>query len=264
MEPLEYLYLYDDPDSAGLDTDYLAHWLAHILPDVQVGVRTDFLTFHLGRFAEAERDALVEVLCAQLEGAEITNLVQPRDRAKLPPLPPEDRGLDVVYEAAALQAVLRLLIPEEERVSTRLHVMFTANYLGVWPEAEAYLKLQPAAPGLPNLISTSGLVEALELPRQYHFMRQQLAILGVEEEVEDVFADSTVGYGDPRLNEVCKAYLLQALFFHLTGESGCNDPECRLHIVPTHEDTVRRQVTGKPRLCARHQALLEQWGGQPE
>lgn len=266
MEQLEYFYLYDDPEALGLDTDYLGHWLASLLPDVKIGVRADFLTFHLARFSDDEREALTGVLCGQLEGAEVTNLVRPQDREKLPALPPEERGLDVVYESAALQALLRLLIPEEERVASRVHVMFTANYLGVWREDEAYLRLQATALGLPNIISTSGLVEALELPKQYHFVRQQLAVMGVEEDVDvdEMFAEETVGYGDPRLNEVCKGYLLEALYYHMTGETGCSDPECRLHIVPTHVDTVRRQVTGHPRLCERHLELLAQWGGVPE
>lgn len=264
MEALQYIYLYDDPDAQALDTDYLGHWLAHILPDVQVGVRSDFLTFHLARFTEAERDELTEVLCGQLEGAQVDNLVRPHDRTKLPPLPPEERDLDVVYESSALQTVLRLLIPAEERAEDRLHVMFTANYLGVWREDEAYLRLQAAALGLPNIISTSGLVEALELPKQYHFLRQQMAVLGVEGDVDEIFAGQTVGYGDPRLNEVCKGYILQALYYQMTGETGCTDPECRLHIVPTHVETLETQVTGKRGLCERHRDLLEEWGGEPE
>ena len=264
MPPLEYLYLYDDADAAGLDTDYLSYWLAHLLPDVQIGVRPDFLTFHLARFTDSERDALVDALSAQLERAEVKNLVRPQDREVLPPVEPEERDLDIIYEAPALQAILRLLIPEEERGPARVHVMFTSNYLGQWREDAAYLGLEAAALGVPNLISTSGLVEALELPKRYHFMRQQLAVMGVEEDVEELFAEETVGYGDPRLNEVCKGYLLQALYFHLTGETGCDDPDCRLHIAPTHVETVRTQVLGQPSLCERHRALLVAWGGEPE
>lgn len=264
MGPLEYIYIYDDPDAQALDIDYLGHWLAHILPDVQIGVRSDFITFHLARFIESERDALAEALCEQLERAEVDNLVRPADRDKLPPLPPAERDLDVVYESSALQAILKLLIPDEERAGDRLHIMFTANYLGVWREDEAYLRLQAAVLGLPSVISTSGLVEALELPKQYHFLRQQVAILGVEEDVEDIFADQTVGYGDPRINEVCKGYIMQALYYQMTGETGCSDPECRLHIVPSHVETLKTQVTGKPGLCERHRDLLVEWGGEPE
>lgn len=263
-QQLDRIYLYDDPDAMGLDVDYLAHWLAHLLPDAEVGVRADFLTFHLARFTEEEREQLVTVLCGQLEGAQVTNLVRPRDRGRLPEVSPEERGLDVVYEANALQAVLHLLIPEAERQAGHPHLMFTANYLGCWREDEAYLRLQPTALGTPSVLSVSGLVDALELPKQYHFLRQQLALAGIEEEVDDLFAADTIGHGDPRLNEVCKGYVLQALFFHMTGETACADPACRLHIVATHTGTVETQVRGPAGLCARHQELFVQWGGQPE
>ena len=148
MPQLDYLYLYDDPDAQGLNTDYLGHWIASVFPDAAVAVRSDFLTFHLSRFDRVERDELTEVLVAQLERAQVDNLVRPADRDRLPALPPEERELDVVYEAESLQKVLRLLIPEEETVLDRVHIMFTTNYLGHWRADETYLRLQPSLPGL--------------------------------------------------------------------------------------------------------------------
>ncbi len=261
---LDTVYLYDDPDSAGLDVDELAHWLAARLPHAHVVVRTDYLTHQLARFSSAQQEALVAELAEHLRRAEVDNLVRPQDRHRLPAVAPEDRGLDVVYEALALQSVLGLLIDAAEAKLFDLHVVFTANYLGVWRENEGYLRLRAAVLGVPNIISTSGLVEALELPRQYHFMRQQLALLGVEDDVDKTFADQTLGYGDPRVNEVCKGYLMQAVFYRLSGETGCEDPECRLHLSSTHRAAMRTQVLGRPGLCARHTHEFSMRGGQPE
>ena len=261
---LEFVYLYDDPDSAGLDVDALAHWLAARLPQTHVAVRTDYLTHQLARFNAAQQEALVAELGEQLQRAEVDNLVRPQDRERLPAVAPDERGLDVVYEALALQAVLGLLLDAAEAKLSHLHVMFTSNYLGVWRENEGYLRLRAAVLGVPNIISTSGLVEALELPRQYHFMRQQLAASGLEEDVDKVFADQTLGYGDPRVNEVCKGYLMQALFYRLSGETGCEDPACRLHLHTTHQAALRTQVLGRPGFCPRHKHQFSLWGGQPE
>ena len=262
--PLHHISLYDDPDSQGLDADYLARWLAAQFPQTQVEVRSDYLTYQLARFPDDQREALVDELCGQLAGAEVHDLVRPQDRAKLPPLPPEERGLDVVYEAVALQAILQLLMDPEEAKHSHLHVMFTANYLGTWGASEPHLRLRAAVLGTLNIISTSGLVEALELPRQYHFMRQQLAVLGIEEDVDQVFADRTLGYGDPRLNEVCKGYLMQAVFYRLTGDTGCDDPACRLHLHSTHDAALRTQVLGRPGLCPKHKQELVAVGAHPE
>jgi len=261
---LDTVYLYDDPDSAGLDVDALAGWLAARLPHAHVRVRSDYLTHQLARFTDEQREALVAELAAQLEGAEVTDLVRPQDRGRLPAVAPEERGMDVAYEAVALQTILGLLIDPAETGLSHLHVMFTANYLGLWRDNEAYLKLRAAVLGPLNILSTSGLVEAFELPRQYHFMRQQLAVMGIEEEVEDTFADQTLGYGDPRLNEFCKGYLMQAVFYRLTGETGCENPDCRLYLDRTQQAMMRTQVLGRPGLCARHRHEFTLHGGEPE
>jgi hypothetical protein len=256
--------LYDDPDSAGLDVDALAGWLAARLPHAHVHVAADYFTHQLARFSDGQREALVAELGEQLAHAEVHDLVRPEDRGKLPPLPPEERGLDVVYEATALQSLLGLLLDPAVAKLSHLHVMFTSHYLGAWRENEGYLRLRATALGALNIISTSGLVEALELPRQYHFMRQQMAVLGLESDLEDAFADQTLGYGDPRVNEVCKGYLMQALFYRLRGEVGCEDPECRLHLGSTHRAAMKTQVLGRPRLCPRHRQDFAALGGDPE
>ncbi len=244
--------------------DALAHWLAARLPHAHVVVRSDYLTHQLGRFTDAQRDTLVAELSEQLQGAEVDNLVRPEERQMLPALPPQERGLDVVYEAIALQTLLGLLLDPAEAKLSQLHIMFTANYLGGWRENESHLLLRAAVLGTPNIISTSGLVESLELPRQYHFMRQQLAVMGIEESVDDAFADQTLGYGDPRLNEVVKGYLMQAVYYRLTGETGCMDPACRLHLAPTHRATMQTQVLGRPGLCEHHRHEFSIRGGEPE
>jgi hypothetical protein len=261
---LDTVYLYDDPDTPALDVDYLAHWLAERLPQAHVVVRSDYLTHQLSRFTDEQREALVAELCEQLSRAEVDNLVRPADRQRLPAISPDERGLDIVYETTGLQAVLRLLLNPAEARHSHLHLMFTSNYLGAWREGDSILRLRTAVLGTVNILSTSGLVEGLELPRQYHFMRQQLAVMGIEEDVEHAFAEETVGYGDPRLNEVLKGYVMQAVTYRLDGTTGCDDPACRLFLASTHQAVLRTQVLGRPKLCDAHRHRLEECGVQPE
>jgi hypothetical protein len=261
------IYLYDDPDSPGLDVDALALWLQQRLPLAHVEPRSDYLTHHLGRFGEQERELMVEQLAARLEEVEIHNLVHPDHRERLPAEDPAESELDVVYDGRALQALLGLLVPEAESGRRQVHIAFTSNYLGRWSVASCYLELQVGFLGRPNLLTTSGLIEALALPRRYHFMRQQLATLGADDWLDDLsvqFADHTLGYGDPRLNEVCKGYVLQAVVYCLTGEVGCVEKACRLHLGATHEETLATHTGAEPGLCGRHEALLKSWGGVPE
>ena len=114
------------------------------------------------------------------------------------------------------------------------------------------------------MISLPGLVEAIPRPKEYEFRRAQLAIFGAdEEELEDLaeaFADRTLGYGDPRLNEVCKGYALMAVFYRMFGEAFCGDIQCRLHAARTQDALIKAQCRPKAGLCSRHLAMLESAG----
>lgn len=265
--PPEAIYLYDDPDAAGLDVDYLGHWLAERLPDIPIHTRSDFLTFQLGRLGDLEQATRVERLQHELAAAEVSDLVHPADRDRLPAEAPADRGWDVVYEGAALQSVLAALIPAEEAGDGAVHIVFTVCYLGEWPADRSLLRLRVFVAGRPHLVSISSLVEGLDLPRQYHFMRQQMAVLGMGDRLDDLaeqFSDQALGYGDARLNEVLKGLALQAVFRQLTGDVGCSSPRCRLHTPASHQQALRTQARSRPGLCARHSAILRSWGGVPE
>lgn len=261
------IYLYDDPDAAGLDVDYLGQWLAERLPEVPIHVRSDFLTHHLARFGEPEGDVLSERLQEELEACEVDNLVHPEDRERLPADDPAERGWDLLYDGARLQEVFGALIPDDEAGAGDVHLVFTMHYLGVWPGRGVPLRLAVELFGQPHLLSVSGLIEGLDLPRRYHFLRQQFALFGAGEHLDDLadqFEEETLGYGDARLNEVWKGYLLQALFQQFAGEAGCPQPRCRAHVATDHRATLRLQTGSHPGLCARHEKLLRSWGGLPE
>ena len=261
------VYLYDDPDAAGLDIDYLGRWLAARLPDVPIHTRGDYLTHHLGSLPEEARELRVAALEEALRAAEVGNLVHPDSRELLPEEAPAERGWGAVYVGSQLQAILRALLPTPETGAGAVHVAFTLQYLGEWAEAQPLLTLQAMVPGRPHLVSISSLVEGLELPRQYHFLRQQMAVLGVGEETLDLdeqFSEEVLGYGEARLNEVLKGVVLQAIFQQLVGEPGCTSRRCRLHVARSHQQALQTQLQGHPGLCPRHEALLRSWGGVPE
>ncbi len=262
---LQAIYLYDDPDSAGLDIDYLAHWLGACLPATQILPRSDFFTHHLARFSEKQRDKLVSTLAQQLARIQIDNLVKPSERKYLPPLAPAEKGYEIIYDAYALQSLLRLLLPAAETRLSHIHIIFTAHYFGVWQESATYLQLRKAILGLPTIISTSGLIELRVLPKRYHFIRQQMAIFGLEEEEEEeqLLGTTPFGFGDRCVNEISKSYLLQALFYHWTGEIGCEEPSCLLALGHTTiEELMRRMRRQRLALCEQHQKILTQYGGR--
>lgn len=261
------IYLYDEPDAAGLDVDHLASWLQARLPAAAVEVRSDYLTHHLGQLPEATRAEVSEALGAALPHVEIEDLVNPADQDRLPPESPDSRGWDVLYEGVRLQALLGALLPASEEGPTHVHIVFTTHYLGQWPAGLALAELVALVPGQPHLLSVSGLIEGLQMPRQYHFLRQQMTVLGVDEELHDLdaqFAGDALAWGDARLNDALKGYLLAAVLQQLTGDLGCSDRRCRLYQATSHEELVQTQMSKHARLCPRHDKLLKSVGGVPE
>jgi hypothetical protein len=261
------LYLYDEPEAPGLDVDYLAAYLAALLPTCEAHPRTDFLTHHLARFSEEQRETLGEQLLEQLRRARVENLVPPALRGSLPPEDPTEAGWEEVYHAPSLQAVLHLLLPPEETHLSDLHLSLTNLRQGLWPAPDQPFRLTPAILGEPNLLSLTSLLEAPQPPREYEFLRLQMAMFGLEEGLEVVderFAPSMLAEADPRLNEVVKGLLLQALFYRLFGEAFCLDPACRLYNATTHEDLLTAQTAPHAGLCERHRQWLWSIDGAPE
>jgi len=265
---LHTIYLYDDPDSQGLDIDYLAGYLASELARVEVGVRTDFITHHLGRFSEEERETLEAELRKQLEGATVEALA----RAQEPAITEltGDTDLQEMYAARPLQAAMRLLIPQEETDMAQLHIIFCSELVGELdvqsgPSLDTLRTLQTgvAALGSPTIISTSGLIEAPKRPREYYFKRTQYLMLGADEHLDELaeqFADRTVAYGDPRLNELLKGYLLMAVIYRATGDGACSEPTCPLYAAGTQQELLEAQAGPQSRICQRHREILNAIG----
>lgn len=263
IQPLTHIYLYDEPDAAGLDVIEIGGFLTSIFPGARVETRRDFFTHQFARFGPEEQRQLEPEVVRQVEIARVHDLAGEYGALVGDPLAPEDLGLEFVFEAARFQAILRLLIDSAETGAEHLHIVLTNHALGVWPSDGERFRLGILFPGAPAILSLSGLVEALPRPREYDFRRAQMAILGVSEDaLEDLalqFVDRTFGYTDPRINEICKGYALMACVQAMTGEDSCPDPDCRLHDAKSQEEMIRLQCAS-PALCDRHKALLSGLG----
>lgn len=269
LEPwvrLKSIYLYDDPDTESLDTDAVGRYLHARLPEVHVEVRGDFFTHQLGQMPDNEREAASQVLAEHLRRAEVKDLVHPAERGHVAREDPAELGLGPVYRAAALQAIMGVLLDPAESGLDCLHIVLTGQAIGDWDETRRF-RVRIACLGQPSLISTVGLIEVPERPREYSFLRAHLMALGLEEDLDDLaeaFAGKALGYGDERINDVLKGYAMMAVFYRLYGEGPCSDPRCRLHDAPTQQEMLACQCGPKARLCRRHSKMLAAVGGKPE
>lgn len=253
------IYIYDAPDAIGLDIRAIGHYLADLFPTVSVETRTDFFTWHLGQFDLEQVEVLAAELAARLQEREVHDLVAPDRRGEFAPMTPDEHDLGVVYRAGPLQDVMRALIPAAERGPAALHLVFMTACIGRFVAGESHLQLQIVQHGEPAIVSTTGLVEAPALPREYAFRRAQLLGFGLEEAAEELdgrFAEAALGHGDTRINRVATGIALQAVFQRGFGEVGCADPSCPLHPAASHDELCRAHLSEHSRLCDRHARMI--------
>ena len=77
-------------------------------------------------------------------------------------------------------------------------------------------------------------------------------IKSVKEKHEGEFLE----YHDERLSKVIEGYLLQVIFYLLTGESFCDYMDCRLNNSHWQRDLLYSQIEIR-KLCNRHQKILD-------
>ena len=159
----------------------------------------------------------------------------------------------ILYDGFGLQSIFSSLISQDERGLDHCHIIFTNQLLGTWDEDDHRFHARVSVYGFPSVISATGVVEAPAKPREFYLKRR----LGVPLEVlKGEFRGRFIDHEDPRLTEVIKGYTMQAIFFHMTGDPFCDDPDCRLYNAHWQEELIRAQVGGKYDFCTNHRRFL--------
>ncbi|OGX25725.1 MAG: hypothetical protein A3J51_04645 [Omnitrophica WOR_2 bacterium RIFCSPHIGHO2_02_FULL_45_21] len=140
-----------------------------------------------------------------------------------------------------------------------IDILITDKLIATYEESDRRLHLRAAIFGFPSVTSTSCIVEAPAKPKEYYLAKQKYSLLKAwelkEKEVKQKFKDSFIDYHDPRLTEVLKGYIAQAIFFELVGNPFCGNKSCRLFNAHWQEDLIRAQIkSGK--FCKRHSLEL--------
>ena len=91
-------------------------------------------------------------------------------------------------------------------------------------------------------------------PREF-YLKKQMGIdpLVLKEEFKGRFID----YEDPRITEIMKGYVMQAIFFHLFGDPFCSDKNCRLYNAHWQEEVIHAQIESKYEFCLYHEEILK-------
>ncbi len=169
------------------------------------------------------------------------------------------KSFGILYDGFGLHRIFSNLIPRDEQQLNHCHIVFTNQLLGTWDEDDHRYHARVSIYGFPSLISTTGVVEAPAKPREFYLKKR----LGMPLEVlKSEFRERFIDYGDSRLTEVLKGYVMQALFFHLTGNPFCDDPDCRLYNAHWQEELIRAQLGKRYEFCPKHRGILDRIEGE--
>lgn len=265
------IYLYDEPRAKTLDINLLGEYIKEKLPSRAVEIRPEIFSFALENLPQEQRKKAIGELAEKLARAKVRS--ESKLEVDFAPLKGEidfeRRRLEgearsvfgLLYDGFRLMEIIRRLIPQSERTLKNLHIVFTNQLIGTWDEASNRYHARATVYGFPSIISTSGLVEGPAKPKEYYFIKQQAALLGQEElalaEFKEKHQAEFIDYDDPRLNEVLKGYLVQAIVYQATGEAFCQDPDCRLYNAHWQSELIQAQLGGKYEFCPYHEGMLK-------
>lgn len=164
----------------------------------------------------------------------------------------------IMYDGIELENVFQELIPSSENTLNNFHIIFTNKLTCTFDYTDYRYHGRAVIGTNPSIISTRGILEAPAKPREYYMelianYRQGLNVDSIKEKYQGQYIE----YRDTRFSKVVEGYLLQAVFYHITGEPFCESPECRLFNAHWQKDLIHSQIeVGK--LCKKHQQVIDQ------
>jgi len=165
----------------------------------------------------------------------------------------------VMYDGFEFQRIVSDLISDYEATLDKLHIVFTNKLTCTYDESDHRYHGRAVICSNPAIISTTGIVEAPAKPRGYYFELISNVVQGVNvDTMKKKYQGTYLEYNDKRFSTISEGYLLQAIFYYLTGEAFCDLRECRLNNAHWQSDLLYSQLEiGK--LCEKHQKALEQF-----
>jgi len=261
-----HVHIYQGVHTTHFNGVEIADYLKVILAKAEIDIRPEFFNFCLSTYSDEERDNRLNELAIRTATLKVRNAAQ-KD-AQFEPMWGEidyerrnisksvdDRTMGIVYEGFNLQKLHLELFKEEERNLAHLHLIITNQLFATWDYPNCRYHARVGIFGFPSILSTSGVVEAPAKPRDFYLKKQ----LGENvHRLKEDYKGSFIDYDDSRMNDVLKGYVLQALFYHLTGYPFCDDKNCRLFNAHRQSEMIHAQLHSQYELCSHHQTMLDQ------
>ena len=163
----------------------------------------------------------------------------------------------VMYDGFEVQNIIYDVITKNDSDQNNLHIVFTNRLICTYDTADSRYHGRTVICSNPAIISTTGMIEAPARPREYYFEAMKCKMQGLDiQNVKKNYSGKFLDYHDKRLSKISEGYLLQAIFYYMTGDAFCDSLDCRLNNAHWQKDLLYSQLKiGK--LCNKHQALLD-------
>jgi len=163
----------------------------------------------------------------------------------------------IMYDGFEFQKIITKLIPTDELSYDQFHLIFTNKLTCTYDQNDFRYHGRALIGSNPSIISTTGIIEAPAKPREYYYELISNMAMGLNLDLmKKKYQGTYLEYHDNRLCSVIEGYLLQAIFYYLTGEAFCDKRECRLYNAHWQKDLLFSQLeSGK--LCDKHKKILE-------
>ena len=263
---MNHIHLYNDSSAKTLNLNEIVHYLRIKLKNYNINLRRDFINHHV-------TDEVLPIVAKKLAGTRVKDISH--KKLELKPLygeieyekraikQPNRKFVGVLYDGYEVQKIFRKLIKKDESNLSHIHIAFTNKILCTWDKNDGRYHARVIIIGFPSLISTSGVVEAPAKPKEFYLLLHQYELLGFQSiPIETIKSEikKKVDFlepDDPRLTEVLKGYVMQALFYHIFGEVFCEDTNCKLFNAHWQEDLLKAQL-GKREFCEVHEKMLKE------
>ena len=163
----------------------------------------------------------------------------------------------VMYDAFEIQNIIYDIVAESDLNPDNFHIAFTNKLICTYDTTDSRYHGRAVICSNPAMVSTTGIIEAPARPREYYFEVMKCRMQGLSiHDAKKNYSQKFLNYHDKRLSKIAEGYVLQAIFYYLTGDAFCDSLDCRLNNAHWQKDLLYTQLKiGK--LCNKHQALLD-------
>tara|TARA_B100000029_G_scaffold169943_1_gene166217 strand:+ start:927 stop:1727 length:801 start_codon:yes stop_codon:yes gene_type:complete len=161
----------------------------------------------------------------------------------------------VMYDGFEMQKFIREQI-KSTSIDT-LHIIFTNRLTCTFDESDSRYHGRAVICANPAIVSTTGIIEAPAKSKEFYIQAMANKSQGLDiDKVKSMHKGEFLEYHDARLSKIIEGYILQVIFYTITGESFCEYLDCRLNNAHWQRDLLYSQIEVS-KLCKKHQKILD-------